>query len=107
MQRALQGESGVVRGEDHRGREVIAAYQPLPRMAGAGMLRADVAAFRALASSKAEGLGLGLRTSLSIVEAHSGRMWVETNEWGGATFRFTLPFARSEADESREGGEAE
>jgi len=34
-----------------------------------------------------------LPISLTIVEAHGGKLWVEDNEAGGATFRFTLPAA--------------
>jgi signal transduction histidine kinase len=38
------------------------------------------------------GTGLGLFTSKSIIEAHSGRIWAENNKDGkGATFTFRLP----------------
>jgi chemotaxis family two-component system sensor kinase Cph1 len=39
------------------------------------------------------GAGLGLYISLGIIQAHGGRMWVESVEGEGATFRFTLPRA--------------
>jgi two-component system sensor kinase FixL len=38
-------------------------------------------------------MGVGLSISRTIIEAHGGRMWAETNQAGGATFRFTLPAA--------------
>lgn len=47
--------------------------------------------FAAFASDKAKGLGLGLAICRSIVEAHGGRIWVESSRLGGARFCFSLP----------------
>ncbi len=37
------------------------------------------------------GAGLGLSISKTIVQAHGGQMWVESEPGKGSTFRFTLP----------------
>jgi PAS domain S-box-containing protein len=56
---------------------------------------ADAAArlFQPLASRKVHGLGVGLRISRSLIEAHGGRLWVEPRTPGGC-FHFELPLAQ-------------
>jgi signal transduction histidine kinase len=39
-------------------------------------------------------VGIGLSICRSIIEAHSGRLWVDAHEPSGAAFRFTLPVHR-------------
>ncbi|MBI1198293.1 MAG: hypothetical protein GC203_10560 [Phenylobacterium sp.] len=46
--------------------------------------------FEPFATDKAEGMGVGLAVSRTIVEGHGGRIWAEPNPGGGAVFRFTL-----------------
>jgi PAS domain S-box-containing protein len=43
-------------------------------------------------TTKPQGIGMGLRISRSIIEAHGGRLWAEKNHPRGAAFHFDLPF---------------
>ena len=47
--------------------------------------------FRQGPDAAARGLGLGLYIARAIVEAHGGRIWVESRQGTGATFRIRLP----------------
>ncbi len=47
--------------------------------------------FERFVTSKAEGLGMGLSISRSIVKAHGGRMWATQNVEGGLTAHIELP----------------
>jgi len=47
--------------------------------------------FDAYFTTKAEGLGMGLAISRTIVEAHGGRIWATPNSPHGTVFRFVIP----------------
>jgi PAS domain S-box-containing protein len=54
--------------------------------------------FREFASSKENGLGLGLSISRGIIEAHGGQLWLDSKPGKGAAFIFSL---RPAADRER------
>jgi PAS domain S-box-containing protein len=64
------------------------------RDAGSGLEQgiADQA-FEPFFTTKANGLGMGLAISRSIIDTHGGRLWATQNGDRGSTFHFTLPCA--------------
>jgi C4-dicarboxylate-specific signal transduction histidine kinase len=63
------------------------------RDSGTGLgLEAD-RVFTLFFTTKANGMGMGLSISRSLVEAHGGRLWATPNSPHGAVFYFTLPVA--------------
>lgn len=60
---------------------------------GIGVVDETGEIFEPLYSTKAGGMGVGLATCRTIVEAHGGRIWHSPNAPRGARFHFTLPIA--------------
>lgn len=64
------------------------------RDTGAGLDAANLErVFDAFFTTKADGMGMGLAISRTIIESHGGRLWATSNSPQGAVFQFTLPVA--------------
>jgi C4-dicarboxylate-specific signal transduction histidine kinase len=82
----------VIRSEMRNSDEVLVAV----RDCGVGIApQNEKRIFNAFFTTKAQGMGMGLSISHSVIEAHGGRLWASNNSDHGATLQFTLPVERS------------
>jgi C4-dicarboxylate-specific signal transduction histidine kinase len=77
----------LIRSRTHASDQVLVAVQD----SGIGIDRESLEEiFSAFYTTKAQGMGMGLAISRSIVEDHGGRLWAVQNDRPGTTFQFTL-----------------
>jgi C4-dicarboxylate-specific signal transduction histidine kinase len=78
----------VVRSQTQGSNEILVAVQD----SGIGVKPENMARlFEPFFTTRAEGIGMGLPISRSIIESHGGKLWAESNGAEGTTFQFTLP----------------
>jgi PAS domain S-box-containing protein len=102
----LLNASDATRGVEDRPREIFVetardagAARLAVRDTGVGILPDSLSKlFDAFFTTKAEGMGIGLSVSRSIVERHGGRLWATNNDGPGATFAFSIPCATADGD---------
>jgi signal transduction histidine kinase len=90
---AMKGVAGrprelLIKSQPHEGEELLVAVQD----SGIGVDQQNMERlFEPFYTTKPEGMGMGLRISRSIIEAHGGRLWATPNAGPGLTVQFTLP----------------
>jgi C4-dicarboxylate-specific signal transduction histidine kinase len=78
----------LIRSRVKDDRQILVSVQD----SGVGV-RADVMPrlFEPFFTTRSKGIGMGLPISRSIIEAHGGKLWAESNGEQGSIFQFTLP----------------
>jgi len=98
----LRNASDAMMGVDDRARHLVIGtgqeadnrVRVTVRDAGVGLGVQNMnKLFDAFYTTKADGMGIGLSVSRSIIERHNGRIWAEPNDGPGATFAFAIPAA--------------
>jgi two-component system phosphate regulon sensor histidine kinase PhoR len=81
-----------VRAQAHNGEVLVEVADTGPGIAPEDLPRVFERFFRGDRSRRSGGTGLGLAIAKHVVEAHGGKIWVESEgrPGHGATFRFTL-----------------
>ena len=97
---------GITVGAATRNREVVFRVADT----GCGIAPEDLPRifdrFWRATSAGRQGAGLGLPITKGIVEAHGGRIWVESTEGRGTTLSFTIPTASAAQDGRSDGSGA-
>jgi PAS domain S-box-containing protein len=95
----LRNASDAMRGVDDRQRLLVVKTERdegdcvrlTVQDAGVGFSQTADSLFEPFYTTKADGMGIGLSVSRSIIENHSGRLWAARNDGPGATFAFSIP----------------
>ena len=77
---------GVHSGIDESGNILVSVSD-----SGTGLRSEGDQIFTPFFTTKANGMGMGLSISRSLIESQGGRLWAESNSPHGAVFSFTLP----------------
>ncbi len=88
---ARDGSEITVALREHRGELEVAVTNLGRGIAPDDLERVFTRFYRSRPESGSEGLGLGLYIARGLVEAHGGRIWVESELGASTTFHFTLP----------------
>jgi len=91
---ALRKQASVIHRSARRMERLITdLLDPAQIEAGKLAMERQAIDARPLLQMAKQGAGLGLFITKGIIEAHGGKIWIESEPGTGATFRFTVPNA--------------